>query len=199
MYTVKSSFFSIGADSSPAAHTAQFSHWWRDQFGPVNNLWCVLLSTLCLHHSFRQEVFHFSDMLFRIPYFLLVFVFWGSVYSGPQTSLNPNITDQELFWGADQYDFSVVLPAAGTECFWHFAHYGEIFYLNFMVSRDTEYVFFLFVLLLCCYILFWIAAELSFMKNKDTVIKSLCLLPFPSSTSSCFSVTIYAVRVIITL
>ncbi|XP_072241380.1 transmembrane emp24 domain-containing protein 6 [Leuresthes tenuis] len=76
-------------------------------------------------------------MLFRIPYFLLVFVFWGSVYSGPQTSLNPNITDQELFWGADQYDFSVVLPAAGTECFWHFGHYGEIFYLNFMVQWVT--------------------------------------------------------------
>ncbi|KAF6722331.1 Transmembrane emp24 domain-containing protein 6 [Oryzias melastigma] len=48
-----------------------------------------------------------------------------------------NTPDQELFWGADQYDFSVVLPSAGTECFWHFAHHGETFYLSFMVQWVT--------------------------------------------------------------
>ncbi|XP_041853155.1 transmembrane emp24 domain-containing protein 6 [Melanotaenia boesemani] len=69
--------------------------------------------------------------------FYLVFLFFGPVYCGPQTSPHANITDQELLWGADQYDFSVVLPAAGTECIWHFAHHGERFYLNFMVQWVT--------------------------------------------------------------
>lgn len=47
--------------------------------------------------------------------------------------LHLEATDQEVFWGADQYDFAIVLPASGLECFWHFAHQGEHFYLNFMV------------------------------------------------------------------
>ncbi|XP_071316503.1 transmembrane emp24 domain-containing protein 6 [Trachinotus anak] len=67
----------------------------------------------------------------------LVLVFWGPVHGGPLTNPHPNITDQELFWGADQYDFSVVLPAAGLECFWHFAHRGERFYLGFTVQWVT--------------------------------------------------------------
>ncbi|XP_037622347.1 transmembrane emp24 domain-containing protein 6 [Sebastes umbrosus] len=79
----------------------------------------------------------FSDMFFRIPCVFLVLVFWGPVRGGPLTNPHPNITDQELFWGTDQYDFSVVLPAAGLECFWHFAHRGERFYLNFMVQWVT--------------------------------------------------------------
>ena len=49
----------------------------------------------------------------------------------------PNPSDQSLFWGADQYDFSIVVPAAGLECFWHFAHHGERFYLTFMVSQES--------------------------------------------------------------
>lgn len=73
--------------------------------------------------------------MFNIPCLFLVLVFWGPVQGGPMTNPHPNMTDQELFWGADQYDFSVVLPASGLECFWHFAHRGEKFYLNFMVRR----------------------------------------------------------------
>lgn len=69
------------------------------------------------------------------PFLFLASVLWGSALGGPQTNPHPNMTDQELFWGADQYDFSVVLPAAETECFWHFAHHGENFYLNFMVRK----------------------------------------------------------------
>jgi len=53
------------------------------------------------------------------------------------TDLNPDMSDQELFWGADQYDFSIVLRASGMECFWHFAHQGERFYLTFMVQWVT--------------------------------------------------------------
>lgn len=64
---------------------------------------------------------------------LPVLVLWGLVHSGPLTDPHPDITDQELFWGADQYDFSVVLRAEDLNCFWHFAHRGENFYLNFMV------------------------------------------------------------------
>ncbi|KAM8860795.1 transmembrane emp24 domain-containing protein 6 [Synchiropus picturatus] len=67
--------------------------------------------------------------------FLLIF--GGPVLGGPLTAPHPNITDQELFWGSDQYDFSVVLRASGMECFWHFAHQGEKFYLNFMVQWVT--------------------------------------------------------------
>ncbi|KAJ4921856.1 hypothetical protein JOQ06_021679 [Pogonophryne albipinna] len=50
------------------------------------------------------------------------------------------MTDQELFWGTDQYDFSVVVPAAGLECFWHFAHRGERFYLSFMTGLDMYWL-----------------------------------------------------------
>ncbi|XP_033823394.1 transmembrane emp24 domain-containing protein 6 [Periophthalmus magnuspinnatus] len=76
-------------------------------------------------------------MFLKTGFLFLLAVFWPLVRCGPQTHLHENITDQELFWGADQYDFSVVLPASGLECFWHFAHVGEIFYLNFMVQWVT--------------------------------------------------------------
>ncbi|KAM6972959.1 uncharacterized protein tmed6 [Aplochiton taeniatus] len=68
---------------------------------------------------------------------LLAVVFLGRSCGGPTTDLNPDIADHELFWGADQYDFSIVVPAAGLECFWHFAHHGERFYLTFMVQWVT--------------------------------------------------------------
>ncbi|XP_061578692.1 transmembrane emp24 domain-containing protein 6 [Cololabis saira] len=77
------------------------------------------------------------DMLSRVPCSFLLSLFWGLGHGGPQTSPDLSITDQQLFWGADQYDFSVVLPAAGNECFWHFAHQGETFYLSFMVQWVT--------------------------------------------------------------
>ncbi|KAK1887173.1 Transmembrane emp24 domain containing protein 6 [Dissostichus eleginoides] len=71
-----------------------------------------------------------------IPFLFLVFC--GPVLGGPQTNLHGNMTDQELLWGTDQYDFSVVVPAAGLECFWHFAHRGERFYMSFMVRPRHE-------------------------------------------------------------
>ncbi|XP_028813917.1 transmembrane emp24 domain-containing protein 6-like [Denticeps clupeoides] len=46
-------------------------------------------------------------------------------------------TDQEQIWGSDQYDFAIVLQAAELRCFWHFAHVGEQFYLNYMVQWVT--------------------------------------------------------------
>ncbi|KAK5901627.1 hypothetical protein CesoFtcFv8_006972 [Champsocephalus esox] len=74
-------------------------------------------------------------MLRIIPFLFLVLC--DPVLGGPQTNFHGNMTDQELFWGTDQYDFSVVVPAAGLECFWHFAHRGERFYLSFMVQWVT--------------------------------------------------------------
>ncbi|XP_007234393.2 transmembrane emp24 domain-containing protein 6 [Astyanax mexicanus] len=66
---------------------------------------------------------------------LLLMLGWHC--AGAVKDLRPDITDQELFWGADQYDFAIVLPAAGLDCFWHFAHLGEHFYLHFMVQWVT--------------------------------------------------------------
>uniref|UniRef100_A0A3Q1CP03 GOLD domain-containing protein n=2 Tax=Amphiprion ocellaris TaxID=80972 RepID=A0A3Q1CP03_AMPOC len=97
----------------------------------------TLSHRLYIHVSFREVVPSCSVMLYGIPCLFLVFMIWGSGHGGPLTDPHPNITDQQLFWGADQYDFSVVLRAAGQDCFWHFSHYGETFYLNFMVQWVT--------------------------------------------------------------
>ncbi|XP_077425040.1 transmembrane emp24 domain-containing protein 6 [Vanacampus margaritifer] len=89
--------------------------------------------------SERASVFNQSDMnRHALVCFLLPVLLWASgACGGPLSGPRPNMTDQELFWGADQYDFSVLLPAAGTDCFWHFAHHGEKFYLSFMVQWVT--------------------------------------------------------------
>ncbi|KAF7654090.1 hypothetical protein LDENG_00074780 [Lucifuga dentata] len=41
--------------------------------------------------------------------------------------------DSGFFRGSDRYDFAIEVPAAGTECFWHFAHQSGSFYLTYMV------------------------------------------------------------------
>lgn len=82
-------------------------------------------------------------MLSSVSRFILIIVLGVPVQGGPQTMPNPDLTDQELFWGADQYDFFVMLRAEGLECFWHFAHRGERFYLNFMVRPEHMEAFIL--------------------------------------------------------
>ncbi|KTF87732.1 hypothetical protein cypCar_00046815, partial [Cyprinus carpio] len=57
--------------------------------------------------------------------------------SGALKDPHPELSDQEFFWGADQYDFSIMLRAGDLQCYWHFAHFGERFYLNFMVQLVT--------------------------------------------------------------
>lgn len=69
---------------------------------------------------------------------LLILTLWPQVQAGPMTQPHADVSDQQLFWGSDQYDFSVVLQAEALECFWHFAHRGENFYLNFMVRRGSS-------------------------------------------------------------
>ena len=65
---------------------------------------------------------------------VLVLVLVGPASPGPSTDLFPGMADQDLFWGQDQYDFSLVLHGSGQDCFWHFAHQGETFYLSFQVT-----------------------------------------------------------------
>ncbi|XP_070764127.1 transmembrane emp24 domain-containing protein 6-like [Enoplosus armatus] len=45
--------------------------------------------------------------------------------------------DAGLFRGSDRYDFAIEVPAAGMECFWHFAHQSGSFYLTYMVQWVT--------------------------------------------------------------
>lgn len=75
-----------------------------------------------------------ADMCSWASCSLLILTLGARVRAGPVTQPRPDVSDQQLFWGADQYDFSVVLQAEALECFWHFAHQGENFYLSFMVS-----------------------------------------------------------------
>ncbi|NXJ89559.1 TMED6 protein, partial [Corythaixoides concolor] len=47
-------------------------------------------------------------------------------------------SDQEpLFRGADRYDFAIVVPAGGMECFWQFAHQSGNFFFSYEVQRAT--------------------------------------------------------------
>ncbi|XP_012683542.2 transmembrane emp24 domain-containing protein 6-like [Clupea harengus] len=39
-----------------------------------------------------------------------------------------------LFRGSDQYDFAILLPGSGYQCFWHFTHQSGRFYLTYMVQ-----------------------------------------------------------------
>ncbi|MBN3301262.1 TMED6 protein, partial [Amia calva] len=45
--------------------------------------------------------------------------------------------DEPLFRGSDQYDFSIVVPASGLQCLWHFAHQSGRFYFNYEVQWVT--------------------------------------------------------------
>ncbi|XP_041967259.1 transmembrane emp24 domain-containing protein 6-like [Alosa sapidissima] len=39
-----------------------------------------------------------------------------------------------LFRGAAQYNFAILLPGSGLQCYWHFAHQSGRFYLTYMVQ-----------------------------------------------------------------
>ncbi|KAB1275093.1 Transmembrane emp24 domain-containing protein 6 [Camelus dromedarius] len=43
--------------------------------------------------------------------------------------------DQPFFHGADRYDFAIMIPPGGTECFWQFAHHAGYFYFSYEVQR----------------------------------------------------------------
>ena len=69
-------------------------------------------------------------------FLLVLLLVLGPGCGGPVKDSQPGLSDQDLFWGTDQYDFAIVLGASGLECFWHMAHQGEQFYFNYMV-RST--------------------------------------------------------------
>ncbi|XP_078112549.1 transmembrane emp24 domain-containing protein 6-like isoform X5 [Sander vitreus] len=66
---------------------------------------------------------------------LLVFSSQGVWTRKSEPSLDE--ADAGLFRGSDKYDFAVEVPAAGMECFWHFAHQSGNFYLTYMVQWVT--------------------------------------------------------------
>ncbi|XP_016114140.1 transmembrane emp24 domain-containing protein 6-like [Sinocyclocheilus grahami] len=70
-------------------------------------------------------------------YLIWLLLLFGLSNSGALNDPHPELSDQELFWGADQYDFSIMLQHGDLQCYWHFAHFGERFYLNFMVQLVT--------------------------------------------------------------
>ncbi|XP_026059162.1 transmembrane emp24 domain-containing protein 6-like [Carassius auratus] len=76
-------------------------------------------------------------MLQKCFYMVWLLLLFGLSSSGELKDRHPELSDQELFWGADQYDFSIMLRAGDLQCYWHFAHFGERFYLNFMVQLVT--------------------------------------------------------------
>ncbi|XP_055993248.1 transmembrane emp24 domain-containing protein 6 [Sorex fumeus] len=43
--------------------------------------------------------------------------------------------DQPLSHEADRYDFAIMIPPGGTECFWQFAHQAGYFYFSYEVQR----------------------------------------------------------------
>ncbi|KAM6224645.1 transmembrane emp24 domain-containing protein 6 [Rhynchocyon petersi] len=45
--------------------------------------------------------------------------------------------DQPLFRGADRYDFAIMIPPGGIECFWQFAHQTGYFYFSYEVQRTV--------------------------------------------------------------
>lgn len=75
-------------------------------------------------------------MLSSVSFLLLAVTLGAAVRGGHQDLPKSDLTDQQLFWGPDQYEFSTVLRAEGLQCFWHFAHQGETFYLNYMVRPE---------------------------------------------------------------
>lgn len=114
---------------------------------------CRLPPTSVNHSSLSSNKRHLAptaasvDMCSWTSCYFHFLTFWGVVHAGPLTDPHPEVSDQQLFWGADQYDFSVVFHAEVLECFWHFAHHGEKFYLNFMVRRTSDTSQFTFTLI----------------------------------------------------
>ncbi|XP_055048704.2 transmembrane emp24 domain-containing protein 6 [Misgurnus anguillicaudatus] len=76
-------------------------------------------------------------MLQKDIYLVCLLLLFSLSSSGSFKDPNPQNSDRDAFKGSDQYDFAIVLPAGGLQCYWHYAQYGERFYLNFMVQLTT--------------------------------------------------------------
>ncbi|XP_062856088.1 transmembrane emp24 domain-containing protein 6-like [Trichomycterus rosablanca] len=47
---------------------------------------------------------------------------------------NAGLEESELFHGADNYDFALLLSGTESQCYWHFARQNGRFYLTYMVQ-----------------------------------------------------------------
>uniref|UniRef100_A0A4W5L377 Transmembrane p24 trafficking protein 6 n=1 Tax=Hucho hucho TaxID=62062 RepID=A0A4W5L377_9TELE len=70
-------------------------------------------------------------------YSVIIILLMGHGGGGQKTEPRLGLKDHNLFRGADRYDFAIVVPASGLECFWHFAHQSGSFYLTYMVQGVT--------------------------------------------------------------
>ncbi|XP_001378162.1 transmembrane emp24 domain-containing protein 6 [Monodelphis domestica] len=72
------------------------------------------------------------------PSFFVVMVAFPSLVllaTGQKTEPFGGLGDQPLFRGADRYDFAIMIPSGGTECFWQFSHQSGYFYFSYEVQR----------------------------------------------------------------
>nr|XP_058900919.1 transmembrane emp24 domain-containing protein 6 [Kogia breviceps] len=65
----------------------------------------------------------------------LVVLNLGSSARSQKTEPLSGSGEQPLFRGAYRYDFAVMIPPGGTECFWQFAHQTGYFYFSYEVQR----------------------------------------------------------------
>ncbi|XP_074056569.1 transmembrane emp24 domain-containing protein 6 [Macrotis lagotis] len=72
------------------------------------------------------------------PWFFVVVVAFVKLVllaRGQKTEPLGGLGGQPLFRGADRYDFAIMVPPGGTECFWQFAHQSGYFYFSYEVQR----------------------------------------------------------------
>lgn len=74
-------------------------------------------------------------MLLLLPIAAIVGLLDGPGLAGARkTEPLSGSSDQPLFRGADRYDFAIVIPAGGIECFWQFAHQSGYFFFSYEVG-----------------------------------------------------------------
>uniref|UniRef100_UPI00398E3A72 transmembrane emp24 domain-containing protein 6 n=1 Tax=Pristiophorus japonicus TaxID=55135 RepID=UPI00398E3A72 len=67
---------------------------------------------------------------------IFVYVYVFLLISGrcQKTALMSGSSESGIFHGADQYDFSIVVPGGGQECFWQYANQTGYFYFSYEVQ-----------------------------------------------------------------
>ncbi|XP_067853683.1 transmembrane emp24 domain-containing protein 6 [Heptranchias perlo] len=85
-------------------------------------------------HGFVKARHHCSKM--SAPGAVFVYVCVVLLLSGRCQITEPmnGPSKSDIFHGADQYDFSIVVPGGGQECFWQYAHQTGYFYFSYEVQ-----------------------------------------------------------------
>ncbi|CAH2323972.1 transmembrane emp24 domain-containing 6 [Pelobates cultripes] len=78
-------------------------------------------------------------LLFASTMFLTAAVLLSLLHPGLAQKSEPlsNPKSEPLFRGSDRYDFAILVPPSGSECFWHFAHQNGFFYFGFEVQWSS--------------------------------------------------------------